>query len=105
MLRHVGRNNPLVLVFAGMCCSIVAMHHDGPGLCFGLFLGAMLITKERIPHALLGVLLGFMAFTMGPGWEDIAEESTRSREKWIEPNMPMVCSVSFLGMSTSTAGA
>ncbi len=73
MLRHVGRNNPLVLVFAGMCCSIVAMHHDGPGLCFGLFLGAMLITKERIPHALLGVLLGFMAFTMGPGWEDIAE--------------------------------
>jgi competence protein ComEC len=73
MLRHVGREHPLVVVFAGMGSAICLGQGDAYGCGFCLFMLVLLLTGDRAAHALGGIALGALAAIMAPGWSTLAD--------------------------------
>ncbi len=66
MLRHVGRHNPLLVVFLGICLGILLCCRDymAVGLVFVLL--ALTVALNRLFFVLAGVLLGILAIHLSP---------------------------------------
>ncbi len=73
MLRHVGQEHPLVVVFAGMASAICLWQGDAYGCCFCLVMLVLLLSGDRVAHALGGLALGALAAVMAPGWSTVAD--------------------------------
>ncbi len=73
MLSEIGRSNPLVIVFVSLCSGILLWLHDIPALFFCLIILSCLISRSRIIHAVIGIILGIVSIWLAPSWVDLEE--------------------------------
>ena len=73
MLSDIGRSNPLVIVFVSLCSGIFLWLHDIPALFLSLIILICLISKPRITHAVIGIILGIVSIWLAPSWVDLSE--------------------------------
>lgn len=66
LFQDVGKATPLVVIFAAMCLGILMFMKDLPFLVLCLFFTAMLFSKERVLHIILGTCLGFAIMLLSP---------------------------------------
>jgi predicted membrane metal-binding protein len=73
MISDIGRSNPLVIVFVSLCSGILLWLHDIPALLLSLIILICLISKSRIIHAVIGIILGIVSIWFAPSWVDLSE--------------------------------
>jgi competence protein ComEC len=73
MLSDTGRSNPLVVVFVSLCSGIFLWLHDIPALFLSLIILFCLISRSRIIHAAIGIILGIVSIWLAPSWADLEE--------------------------------
>jgi competence protein ComEC len=73
MLSEIGRSNPLVIVFVSLCSGILLWLHDMPALFFSLIILFCLLSRTRIIHAAIGIILGIVSIWLAPSWVDLEE--------------------------------
>ncbi len=71
MLWHVGKTTPLLVVFVGICCGILLFHGAGPSLAFAAFFMVLLTGRQRIIHAVIGIIIGLTSMFFAPQWVEI----------------------------------
>lgn len=71
MLWHVGKTTPMVVVFVGICSGILLSRWDCCFLAFAVFFLILLVSKERIMHAVIGIIMGFVSTSLAPQWASI----------------------------------
>ena len=71
MLWHVGKTTPLVVVFVGICSGILLFRGAAYSLTFAIFFLVLLLSRERIIHALIGIIIGLISMFLAPQWADI----------------------------------
>ena len=73
MLSEIGRSNPLVIVFVSLCSGIFLWLRDISALFFCLIILFCLLSRTRIIHAAIGIILGIVSIWLAPSWVDIEE--------------------------------
>jgi competence protein ComEC len=67
MLGGLGKSSPFVVVFSGLTTAILLGQKNLEGFLFSLLVLFLLISKKRVLHAVLGVILGLVSLTWTPG--------------------------------------
>ena len=95
MLRDTGRSNPLIVVFTALCCGIFLWLHDISSLCFCFIVLVCLLSRQRIIHALVGLVLGVASAWIAPSWVSLNEglhtlEGTVCSSEYAEGTLRMI---------------
>lgn len=73
MLRHVGREHPLVVVFTALCSGILLWFAHWCGAVFCLVILALILSRPRLVHACAGIVLGMAVASLAPAWVEVGE--------------------------------
>ena len=71
MLWHVGKTTPLVVVFVGVCCGILLFRGNSYSLAFSVLFLVLLLSRERIAHITIGIIVGVVSICFAPQWADV----------------------------------
>jgi competence protein ComEC len=71
MLSEIGRTNPLVIVFVSLCSGTLLLLHDIPALFFSLIILFCLLSRSRIIHAAIGIIIGIVSICLAPSWVEL----------------------------------
>jgi competence protein ComEC len=73
MISEIGRYNPLVILFVSLCSGILLWQKDIPALIFSLIILFFLLSRSRIIHAAIGIIIGVVSIWLAPSWVDLEE--------------------------------
>jgi len=73
LLKHVGRETPLVVVFISMCTGILACAGEYILMCFCIVFLLMLFRLSLAGHVALGIIIGYTVAYHAPRPVDIPE--------------------------------